>query len=248
MHASLHPDYNPMIRKLESVFTLTDDERQALANLPMQLAVIKDHQDLVREGDRPSRSCLILSGFTATYKITAGGKRQIVSFSIPGDIPDLQSLHLKVLDISIGTITPCRVGFVTHEVLHDLCERYPRIAAAFWRETLIEGAIFREWVTNVGRRDAYNRMAHLLCEMLVRLRAVGLAEDYSCDLPITQGEFADAMGITPVHVNRVLKELRADGLVELKGDRLNIPDWEKLKEVGEFDPTYLHLESHQAAA
>jgi CRP-like cAMP-binding protein len=248
MHASLHPDYNPMIRKLESIFTLTDDERQALEALPMQLAVIKDHQDIVREGDRPSRSCLILSGFTATYKITGGGKRQIVSFGIPGDIPDLQSLHLKVLDISISTVSQCRVGFITHDDLRDLCTRYPRIAAAFWRETLIEGAIFREWVTNVGRREAYSRMAHLLCELLVRLRAVGLAEDTSCDLPITQGEFADALGITTVHVNRVLKELRADGLVELKGDWLNIPDWDRLKEVGEFDPTYLHLESDQAAA
>nr|WP_246742371.1 Crp/Fnr family transcriptional regulator [Microvirga splendida] len=157
-----------------------------------------------------------------------------ISFGIPGDIPDLQSLHLKVLDISIGTITTCRLGFVTHEVLYDLCTRYPRIAATFWRETLIEGAIFREWVANVGRREA--------------LRAVGLAKDYSCDLPITQGEFADALGITPVHVNRVLQQMRADGLIKLNGERLNIPDWEKLKQVGEFDPTYLHLESHQAAA
>jgi CRP-like cAMP-binding protein len=248
MHASLHPDYNPMIRKLESIFTLTDDERQALETLPMQVAVIKDHQDLVREGDRPSRSCLILSGFTATYKITAGGKRQIVAFGIAGDVPDLQSLHLKVLDISIGTLSTCRIGFITHEALRDLCTRYPRIAAAFWRETLIEGAIFREWVTNVGRREAYNRMAHLLCEMLVRLRAVGLVEDHTCDLPITQGEFADAIGTTTVHANRVLQQMRTDGLIELKGDRLNIPDWDRLKEVGEFDPTYLHLEIDQAAA
>jgi len=248
MHASFHSQDNPLIRKIESVFTLSDDERQALKNLPMQLAVLKDHQDLVREGDRPSRSCLILSGFTATYKITAGGKRQIVAFGIPGDTPDLQSLHLKVLDISVGTLTPCRMGFITHEDLHDICTLYPRIAAAFWRETLIEGAIFREWVTNVGRREAYNRMAHVLCELLVRLRAVGLAEAYACELPITQGEFADAMGITTVHVNRVLQAMRVDGLIELNGDRLTIPEWDRLKDVGEFDPTYLHLESDRAAA
>jgi CRP-like cAMP-binding protein len=248
MHASFHPDYNPMIRKLESIFPLTEGERQALETLPMQVTVIKDDQDIVREGDRPTRSCLILSGFTATYKITAGGKRQIVSFGIAGDIPDLQSLHLKVLDISIGTLTQCRVGFITHDDLREICTRYPRIAAAFWRETLVEGAIFREWVTNVGRREAYQRMAHVLCELLVRLRAVSLVEDHACDLPITQSEFADAMGITTVHVNRVLQQMRADGLIELKGDRLNIPDWEQLKKVGEFDPTYLHLESNQAAA
>ncbi|WP_262272631.1 Crp/Fnr family transcriptional regulator [Microvirga yunnanensis] len=202
----------------------------------------------MREGDRPSRSCLILSDFTASYKITAGGKRQIVSFGIAGDIPDLQSLHLKVVDISIGTLTPCRIGFITHDDLRDLCTRYPRIAAAFWRETLIEGAIFREWVTNVGRRNACNRMAHVRCELLVRLRAVGLVEGHVCTLPITQVEFADAMGITPVHANRVFKQMRTDGLIELSGDRLNIPDWEKLKQVGEFDPTCLHLEIDQAAA
>jgi CRP-like cAMP-binding protein len=248
MHASFPSQDNPLIRKLESIFTLTEGERQALATLPMQLAVIKEHQDLVREGDRPTRSCLILSGFTATYKITAGGKRQIVTFGIAGDIPDLQSLHLKTLDISIGTLTPCRMGFITHDDLREICTRYPRIAAAFWRETLVEGAIFREWVTNVGRREAYQRMAHVLCELLVRLRAVSLVEDHACDLPITQSEFADAMGISTVHVNRVLQQMRADGLIELKGDRLNIPDWEQLKTVGEFDPTYLHLESNQAAA
>jgi CRP-like cAMP-binding protein len=180
------------------------------------------------------------------YKVTVEGKRQIVAFNVPGDVPDLQSLHLKVLDNNVGTISPCRVGFIHHEVLRDICERYPRITAAFWRETLIDAAIFREWMTSLGRREAYARIAHLLCELLVRLRAVGLAENHTCELPITQAEFADALGLTTVHVNRVLQELRADGLIRMKGQQLTIPDWEKLKEVGEFDPTYLHLE--QAAA
>jgi len=248
MHASLHPHDNPLIRKLGSVFALTEDERQALEALPMQVMVIKDDQDIVRMGDRPSRSCLILSGFAATYKVTAGGKRQIVSFAIAGDIPDLQSLHLKTLDTSIATISTCRVGFIPHEALRDLCLRYPRLGAALWRETLIDAAIFREWVMNVGQREAYQRMAHVLCELLVRLRAVGLAEDHACDLPITQSEFADATGITTVHVNRMLQELRADGLIELKGDHLKVLDWDKLKAAGEFDPAYLHLERQEAAA
>jgi CRP-like cAMP-binding protein len=248
MHASLHPRDNPLIRKLESVFTLDENERQALENLPMQVAVIKDDQDIVRMGDRPSRSCLILSGFAATYKVTAGGKRQIVSFAIAGDIPDLQSLHLKTLDTSIATISTCRVGFIQHEALRDICLRYPRLGAAFWRETLIDAAIFREWVMNVGQREAYQRMAHILCELLVRMRAVGLAEDHVCDLPITQSEFADALGITTVHVNRVLQQMRAEGLIESKGTQVKIPDWDKLKQAGEFDPAYLHLESDQAAA
>jgi CRP-like cAMP-binding protein len=171
-----------------------------------------------------------------------------MTFAIAGDIPDLQSMHLKVLDSSIGTLTTCRVGFITHDDLRDLCERHPRITSAFWRETLIEGAIFREWLLNVGQRDAYNRIAHLFCEMLVRLRAVGLAEDHACGLPITQTELGDAFGITTVHVNRVLQQMRADGLIEMKGTRLTVPDWDRLKEVGEFNPLCLHLEQGDLAA
>jgi len=248
VNASFHSEYNPLILKLDSIVRLTDDEKQALLSLPVQVNALKADQDIVREGDRPSRSCLILSGFACTYKITAHGKRQIVAFSIAGDIPDLQSLHLDVLDTSIGTISPCTVGFIPHDALHEVCARYPRIAAALWRETLIDAAIFREWVMNVGRREGYSRMAHVLCELLVRLRAVGLAEDHTCDLSITQSEFADAIGLTTVHVNRMLQQLRAEGLIQTQGTRLNIPDWDKLKEVGEFDATYLHLEQTQAAA
>jgi CRP-like cAMP-binding protein len=242
------PQYNPLIRKLDSVFALTDDERQALDSLPMQVTVIGENQTIVREGDHPSRCCLLLSGFACTYKLTGQGKRQILAFNVPGDITDLQSLHLRVLDNSVGTLTPCRVGFITHEALRDLCERYPRITAAFWRETLIDAAVFREWVMNVGRREASQRMAHIFCELVVRLRAVGLADDHSCDLPITQAEFADAAGLSTVHVNRVLQAMRAEGLIELRGDRLNIPDWDQLKKAGDFSPTYLHLKKDQAAA
>jgi CRP-like cAMP-binding protein len=140
------------------------------------------------------------------------------------------------------------VGFITHEALRDLCERYPRITSAFWRETLIDAAIFREWVMNVGQREAYSRMAHVFCELIVRLRAVGLVEDHACTLPITQGEFADAIGVSTVHVNRVLQEMRANGIIELSGDRLKVPDWETLKRAGDFDPIYLHLKREQAAA
>ena len=236
-----------LIRKLESIFALTDDERHALKTLPMQIVTLKENQDIVRQGDRPSRSCLILSGFTCTYKMTRDGKRQIHNFHIPGDIPDLQSLHLEVLDNSLGTLTPCSVGFITHEALNKLFERHYRIARAFWRETLIDGAIFREWMTSIGQREAYPRVAHLLCEMLVRLRAIGLANGDSCNWPITQAEIGDALGITTVHVNRVLQQMRTDGLIELQGNRLNIPDWEKLKKAGDFEPTYLHLRQEEAA-
>jgi CRP-like cAMP-binding protein len=246
MQNSFEPRENPLIRKLSSIFALTNDERQALLGLPMQVNVLKDNQDVVREGDRPSRCCLLLSGFACTYKVTGEGRRQIVAFNIAGDVPDLQSLHLKILDNSVGTLSSCRMGFIPHEALHDICMRHPRITAAFWRETLVDAAVFREWMTSIGQREAYSRIAHLLCEMLVRLKAVGLAEDHSCDLPITQAEYGDALGLSTVHVNRVFQALRADGLIETKGTQVNIPDWERLKQAGDFDPAYLHLEQATA--
>ncbi len=248
MAASSSYDYAPLIAKLESTLQLTKAERQAIESLPMQVQVLKADQDVVRAGDSPSRSFALLDGYTATYKVTGDGKRQIHAWHIPGDLPDLQSLHLKVLDNSIATITPCRVGFITHDDLRSLCRAEPRIMEVFWRQTLIDGSIFREWMTNIGRREAYNRMAHLLCEWLVRLRAVGLTQDHTCDLPMTQGELADALGVSTVHVNRVLQELRGDGLITLKGSRLEVLDWEHLTRVADFDPIYLHQDPRQEAA
>jgi CRP-like cAMP-binding protein len=240
----------PLIRKLEAIFSLNDEERQALEAPPMQVQTIRAEEDLVWEGDRPSRSRVLLEGYASSYKMTGEGKRQIQSWHIPGDIPDLQSLHLKVLDISISTVTLARVVFIQREVLRDLCRRHPRLNDALWRETLIDAAIFREWMTNVGRREAYNRMAHLLCEWVVRLRAVGLVEDRwdrICDLPMTQSKLADATGLTPVHVNRVLQELRRDRFIARKGNKLTVLGWDQLKQVGDFDPIYLHLEPRPAA-
>jgi CRP-like cAMP-binding protein len=159
----------------------------------------------------------VVEGFACSYKHSHEGKRQIMFFYIPGDIPDLQSLHLEVMDHNIGTLTPTKAAFIPHAALHDLIQRHPGLAAAFWRDTLIDGAIFREWVINVGRRDAYARLAHLLCELVARLSAVGLVTDWSFLLPVTQAELGDATGLSTVHVNRVLQELRGNGLITSKG-------------------------------
>ena len=140
------------------------------------------------------------------------------------------------------------MGFIQHEALWALCLERPRLAAGLWRETLIDAAIFRRWLTNVGQRDAFARIAHILCEMVIRMRAVGLAEDHSCDFPITQSEIGDALGLSVVHVNRTLQEIREAGLIVLKGGRLQVLDWDGLKLAGDFDPTYLHLKDRQAAA
>lgn len=238
----------PIIRHFETIFKLSEDERAALEKLPIQLSDIRADQEIVREGDRPSRCFAVLEGFACTFKVTGEGKRQIVAFHVPGDMPDVQSLHLEVLDITIATLTRCKIGFIQHETMRDLCARFPRLAGALWRDTLIDAAIFREWVTNVGRRQAYGRMAHILCEWIVKMRAAGLAEDHTCELPMTQTELADATGMTTVHVNRTLMELRRDGLINLKGSKLTALDWEGLKQAGDFDPAYLHFRNPTAAA
>jgi CRP-like cAMP-binding protein len=247
MIAGTHAPQILMIRKLDSICLLSDEERRALQEVPVQVTALKADQDIVRIGDRPTQCCLLLEGFTCVYKLTSEGKRQIMALHVPGDMPDLQSLHLTVMDNSVATMCPCTVGFIQHEDLRRVCERYPRITAAFWRETLVDAAIFREWLLNIGRREAYPRMAHFLCEFLLRLKVVGLAENDTFTLPLTQAELADAIGTSTVHVNRVLQALRADGLIRTKGAQVIIPDWEKLKEAGEFDPLYLHLEKDDAA-
>jgi CRP-like cAMP-binding protein len=241
-------EINPLIRKLDSIFLLSDEERSAVASLPLQVVHLRADQDIVRERDRPSRCCVVLDGFACSYKVTVEGKRQILAFHVAGDMPDLQSLHLRVLDNSVGTITPCRVAFIQHEPVRDLCERYPRITGALWRGTLIEAAIYREWMTSIGRREAFARISHLLCEIVVKMRAVGLAREHACAFPITQTEIGDALGLTTVHVNRTLKAIREAGLATVKDGIITVLDWDGLLEAGEFDPTYLHMETDQAAA
>ena len=243
---AIHPHTAALIRKLESIAPLAPEEKAALQRLPLRLKTVAADQDIVREGDTPSECCLIVEGFACRYNMTAEGKRQILSFHISGDIPDLQSLHLSVMDHSLGTLIPCKLAFIQHDDLRSFMRNHPRLGDLFWRDTLIDAAVFRQWVVNVGRRQGPTRMAHLLCELLVRLRAVELVEDHIFDLPVTQAELADALGITNVHVNRVLQDLRGSGLIALRGKTLKVLDWEGLKMAGEFDPTYLHLVKKEA--
>ncbi|MEQ4540273.1 MAG: Crp/Fnr family transcriptional regulator [Billgrantia sp.] len=242
-----HQPNDLMIRKLDSIFPLSDEERGALQQLPILLKGIKADREIVGIGERPAQSCLILEGFTCSYKLSHMGKRQIMALHVPGDMPDLQSLHLAVMDMSIASISSCTVGFIQHEDLRRLCEQHPRLTAAFWRETLVDASIYREWLLNVGQRSAYTRMAHLVCEILIRLKAVGLVEKWSFQWPITQEKLADALGITAVHVSRTLQALRADGLIRIEKTQVSVPDWERLKEAGEFDPLYLHLQVRKGA-
>jgi CRP-like cAMP-binding protein len=236
-----------LIRKLESIATLSNEERQAIKSLPVRIHHLNARQDIVRDGDKPSRCCLVLEGWTYRYKLLSEGKRQIFSFHVPGDIPDLQSLHIHTMDHSLATVTKATVAFIPHESMRELAARFPGIASIFWRDTLIDAAIFREWMIGMGRRSAFERIAHLFCEMYLKLQAVGLAEGYRCPMPITQVDMADALGLTSVHVNRVLKDMRGQALLTLRSSTLVIEAWDELMRVSEFDPQYLQLEKRAAA-
>ncbi|MEG9502897.1 MAG: Crp/Fnr family transcriptional regulator [Methylorubrum extorquens] len=235
-----------LIRKLESIATLTDEQRQAIERLPVRTYDLRARQDIVRDGDKPSHCCLILEGWACRYKVLGDGRRQILSFHIPGDVPDLQSLHVHTMDHGLGTLTKAKVAFIPHENLLDLTLRHPSVGALLWRETLIDAAIFRQWMVGMGRRSAFEQVAHIFCELYLKLQAVGLAEHYRCPLPITQIDLADALGLTSVHINRVLKEMRGRSLVTLHGHTLVIEAWDELLRVTEFDPMYLQLECRAA--
>jgi len=236
-----------LIRKLESIATLSDKEQQAIQSLPVKIHTLGARHDIVRDGDQPRHCCLILDGWACRYKLLREGKRQILSFHIPGDVPDLQTLHLPTMDHSLATVTKATVAFIPHESLRQLTVNFPSLSALLWRDTLIDAAIFREWMTGIGRRSAFERIGHLFCEMYLKLQAVGLAEGYRCPLPLTQVDLADALGLTSVHVNRVLKEMRGRTLITLRSQTLVIEAWDELLRVSEFDPMYLHLEKRAAA-
>ena len=232
----------PLIRKLEQRDLLSDEEKEVLENAIAKVREVAADEDIVKEGDRPSESSLLLEGFAARYKVLSNGRRQITDFHVVGDFVDLHSFLLKTMDHGILALTRCRIGAVPHATLHHITETYPHLARLLWLHTLIDSAVHREWLTAMGRRPANAHLAHLICELFVRLRLVGQADNDTIQLPITQAELGDALGLSTVHVNRVLQSLRAEGLVRWQGSSLTILDWDRLQEVAEFTPTYLNLQ------
>jgi CRP-like cAMP-binding protein len=228
-----------LLRKLQ-IATSFDADAKAIERLPVIIKEIPAHTAIVREGERPTQCCLLVDGLACRSKTTDAGKRQILYIDIPGDIPDLHGLHLHVMDHDVTTLSPSTVGFIPHEALRTLARERPEIAEALWRETLIEAAVFREWIVNVGRRSAMARLAHLLTEIGRRLQAMGLAPGDRFELPMTQLDIADALGLTPVHVNRVVQKLRRAGLLEMRNQAVFLPDLPRLKALGDFDDLYLH--------
>ena len=198
--------------------------------------------DVIREGDSPRGVNLMLEGWACRYKQLADGRRQILHFFIAGDLCDPNVFVLKEMDHSIGAITRLRYAEISPADFQNLMLGSPRIAQVFWWMSLVNVAIAREWTTNVGQRSAYERIAHLFCEMHLRLSCVGLADNGSCDWPLTQNDIGDATGLTAVHVNRTLQELRRAGLIELHGKRLTIHDLVRLRGAAKFNDNYLHLD------
>lgn len=240
------PEHNLLARQLETITILRPDDRAAIAALPLRLKDFRENRDVIREGQRPTECCLIISGLVARYKMVAGGRRQILSFHFAGDLPDLQSLNLERMDHSLLALTPARVAFIPHEAVRRLIGSHAGIREALVRAAMVDGSIFREWIANVGQRSALERVAHLICECFVRMRALGLASRESFELPLTQGELGDATGLSNVHVNRTMKELRRIGVIKTAGKLHSIEDWDLLQETGDFDPAYLHLRSGKA--
>ena len=216
---------NPLIRKLEHLTTLSGANKQALAGAMARTRCLQPDTDIVSAGERPTECTVVLDGWARRYKLLPNGKRQITSFLIAGDVCDLSGLLLGTMDHSVGTLTATTIGLISRDLLLGLMDRHPGLARALWQETLVEASIAREWVLNVGRRWASERIAHFLCEIGSRLRSAGRVSGHSFVCPVTQAEIADATGLSSVHVNRMLQDMRSEGLIVWKGNPVNVLDW-----------------------
>jgi CRP-like cAMP-binding protein len=233
------------VENLELYGSLSEADRAAAAALPLTQRRFEAGEDIVVEGDAPSQCRLLISGLAFRHKTLRDGRRQIMSFYVPGEICDIEGL-LLAMDHSVSALSRVEVGFIPHPAMEALLDSHPAIARALWRSEMVENAIAREWMVGMGRRSAYARIAHLFCEMFARLKAMGLVEANRCRFPITQTHLSDSLGLSVVHTNRVLQALRGDGLLSFRGGELIVHDWPGLQAAGEFDPTYLHMRSKVA--
>ena len=237
---------NPFLIKLDRVVRLTPNDRQALANACRDVRSIPADRYIARTGDRPGYVHLILEGWAVRCQLLSDGSRQITAFLLPGDLCDQHVTILGAMDHDIRTITPARVAHLPNGELEELARKSPQIARALWWSTLVDEAVLRAWIANIGRREAYQRVGHILCELHVRLENIGLTNGAQFELPVTQEELADALGLTPVHVNRMLRRLREEGLIFTRRPWITLRDIARLREACGFDGAY--LDSHLAGA
>jgi CRP-like cAMP-binding protein len=229
-----------LLHKIRRLAPIDADDERAIRALRLRKEQTSARKYLVREGAVPTECCLLVDGYAQRSKVAADGGRQIVSFHVPGDMLDLQHLFLSRADHDVQTVTEATVAWVPMSDLRSLITERPIVGAAFWRDALIDASIFREWVLNVGRRDAKTRIAHMLCEFVVRNAAAGAGEPQGMTIPFTQEEIADATGLTPVHVNRMLRSLSEQGLLQRLARGLEVRDWAGLRNAASFDGAYLH--------
>jgi CRP-like cAMP-binding protein len=236
------PNLDLLFRRIEnSGGELSPKQRSTLSEAFSGARSIAVKSDIIREGDRPDKSTLLLSGLAMRYRTLRSGDRQITAIHLPGDFVDLQSFPLKDMDHSVGALSQCEVATVPHSTLRNIVRTDPDLTEMLWRLSLLDGAIHREWLVAMGALPGVAHTAHLLCEVYIRLANVGLANDLAFDLPVTQVDLGDALGLSPVHVNRVLQDLRGNSVIRFDGKRVIILDWDRLVEIGEFDDKYLHL-------
>jgi CRP-like cAMP-binding protein len=234
---------SPLLAKLSHLTHLSDEDGRILDALCLNEERFAANIDIVHEGDVPRSAFVLTHGMAFRYRLMPDGKRQILTFMIPGDIFGLHAFLLKAMDHCIATLVPTRIAPIARDTVFDLFEHHPRIGAALWWAALQEEAINRERIVSLGRRSSGGRVAYLLCELVWRQIAVGLAEDYAIRLPLTQLELADVLGLTSVHMNRILQGFRRDNLITLAHHRLTLLDVARLQEIAGFNQDYLHLGS-----
>jgi len=230
-----------LIAKLEAIGHLSQENRDALAGLPFRARTLQRGDEIVSDGSVSHHCCLVISGYVYRSKSLPNGKRQIFSLHTTGDVPDLHSLHLNQMDHNLAAMSACEVALIPHAAVKAVLAQSTVLTDILWRETLIDAAAFRAWILMLGQFEAPPRMAHVFCELYVKAAMAGLTEGNSFLLPLTQTDLADVLGISVVHANRTLQELRSLGLVEYDQQRLTILDWNGLRRVGNFDPAYLHF-------
>jgi CRP-like cAMP-binding protein len=235
------------VTKLEAMAPLGEEDRVALADLCDSSRDMTARRNVIREGERPEHVHLVVEGWAARYKLLPDGSRQITAFLLPGDFCDLHVTMLGEMDHSIITLTRAKIAYIARPKMDSLIVR-PGLVRAFWWTTLVDEAVLRAWIVNIGRRDAFAAIGHLMCELYVRMKNIGLTHGHSFELPLTQEELADALGLTSVHVNRVLQRMRADELISLKAGILTIHDFGRLEEASGFNSNYLHLDRRRPEA
>jgi CRP-like cAMP-binding protein len=235
-------DLRPFLERLNSRSRLSESEQQEILDLPSHASQVAPNVNFVRLDHVSEHACFIVEGLVGRFEQTFDGERQITALHLPGDAADLHSVVQPKARSALHTMTTTTILRVPHVALRAIAARHQAVAEAFWRDCVVDGAILSQWVVNVGRRDARTRLAHLICEMAVRYKAVRPAQEFFFDFPVTQAQIGDMMGLTPVHINRVLKVLREEGLLSLTKSRVRVMNWPALKDVGEFTADYLQAD------